>query len=84
MLSCTSLASIDDIQYLVTKVQNILNIFIRDLGGKFERIDINRDIKRFTNPLSDNVPRCALVYYFTLCNGRQFYSSGGERCHSMG
>jgi hypothetical protein len=26
------------------------------------------------NPLSGNAPRCTLLYYFTLSNGRLFYS----------
>ena len=36
------------------------------------------------NPLSGNAPGCVLLYYFTLSNTRQFYSSGEECCHSMG
>jgi hypothetical protein len=32
-------------------------------------------------PLSGNVPLCALLYYFTLSNTRQFYSSKGESWH---
>jgi hypothetical protein len=30
------------------------------------------------NPLSSNVPKCALLYSFTLSNARRFYSSGGN------
>ena len=28
--------------------------------------------------LTGNVPRCELLYYFTLSTARRFYSSGGE------
>jgi hypothetical protein len=35
------------------------------------------------NPLSQ-LWQCALLQFFTLSNARQFYSSSGECCHSMG
>ena len=38
----------------------------------------------YSNPLNDNAPWCALFYYFPLSNGRQFYSTRGEFCYSMG
>jgi hypothetical protein len=35
------------------------------------------------NPLSGNAPGYALLYYFTLFNARQFYSSGESSGHSI-